>query len=500
MSSWVQYFMPRSRLLLICLGLVLALMALLWLVVSIQQLYFGVATLSPLLAQLLIGALLLALAALLGLLLYYITRFWRRRSPQARPEAPRSTVDAADKTLQALQQQIDQVQDEVARQALQQRSQQAARRFAEGALQVAVFGVGSTGKTSTINAIFGRQVGDTDATMGTTTASRRYRLRFHGVPREIHVVDTPGFLEASLWGDERSTAARELAANADLVLMVVDNDLQQSEYELLQSLLEIGKRLVLVLNKIDRYTDAERTAIIAQLQQRLAAAIAPDDIVAIAAAPAPVAVNGEQIIPPPQILPLLKRITAILRQEGNGLIADNILLQSRQLGEDARAILVQQRQSQADAVIERYQWISGGVVAVMPLPVVDLLAAAAVNAQMVIELSRVYGCEVSLEEAKALAISLAKTLGGVGIVKGAVELLTITLRLNPGTILIGQGVQGVTAAYLTRIAGKSFAEYFRRQQTWGDGGMMAVVQEQYRLERREEFLKRFVAQAIARVM
>ena len=500
LTPWAYCLMPRSRLLLICLGLVLALIALLWLIVSIQQLYLGVAAISPLLAQLLVGGLLVALAALLGLLVYYVTRFWRRRSPQSRPEAPRSTVEAADKTLQGLQQQIDQVQDEVARQALLQRSQRAARRFAEGALQVAVFGIGSTGKTSTINAIFGRQVGDTDATMGTTTTSRKYRLRFHGVPREIHIIDTPGLLEASLWGDERGTTSRELAANADLVLMIVDNDLQQSEYELLQSLLEIGKRLVLVLNKVDRYTDSEQTAIIAQLQQRLAAMVASEDIVAIAAAPAPVIISGEQIVPPPQILPLLKRIAAILRQEGNDLIADNILLQSRQVGADARAILVQQRQTQADAVIERYQWISGGVVAMMPLPVVDLLAAAAVNAQMVIELGRVYGCEVSLEEAKALALSLAKTLGGVGIVKGAVELLSVTLRLNPGTVLIGQGVQGVTAAYLTRIAGKSFAEYFRQQQTWGDGGMMSVVQEQYRLERREEFLKRFVEQAIARVV
>ncbi len=490
--------MPRSRLLLICLGVVLTLLLLLWFTASVQQLYLSVAAVSPLLAQLLLGLLGVAIAVLVGLLAYYAIQFRRSRSP-ARPAAPRSTVEAADKTLQALQQQIDQVQDEVARQALQQRSRRVAQRFDGDELRVVVFGTGSTGKTSTINAIVGRPVGDTDVAMGTTTASQAYRLRFRGVSRYIKLIDTPGLSEASLWGEERGQTALQLAAEADLILMVVDNDLQQSEYGLLRSLLAVGKRLVLVLNKADRYPNAEREAIVAQLQQRVGD-LAPEDVVAIAAAPAPVRVDGEQVTPPPQILPLLKRIAAILRQDGDDLIADNILLQSRQLGEEARAVVAQQRQAQADAVIERYQWISGGVVAVMPLPVVDLLAAAAVNAQMVIELGRVYGCEVSVEEAKALALSLARTLGGVGIVKGATELLTITMRLNPGTILIGQGVQGMTAAYLTRIAGKSFAEYFRRQQTWGDGGIMAVVQEQYGLERREEFLKRFVAQAIAQIV
>jgi len=33
----------------------------------------------------------------------------------------------------------------------------------------------------------------------------------------------------------------------------------------------------------------------------------------------------------------------------------------------------------------------------------------------------------------------------------------------------------VSAAYLTRIAGKSFIEYFRNNQDWGDGGITEVV-------------------------
>jgi len=69
---------------------------------------------------------------------------------------------------------------------------------------------------------------------------------------------------------------------------------------------------------------------------------------------------------------------------------NNILLQSQRLGEEARKLIDARRQ--AEKVVERFQWIGAGVVSVMPLPVVDLLATAAVNAQMVVEIGRIYGC------------------------------------------------------------------------------------------------------------
>ncbi|NES25087.1 MAG: YcjF family protein, partial [Symploca sp. SIO3E6] len=141
-----------------------------------------------------------------------------------------------------------------------------------------------------------------------------------------------------------------------------------------------------------------------------------------------------------------------------------------------------------------------GVIAVTPLPVVDLLATAAVNAQMVVEIGRIYGCELNMDRGRELALSLGKTLASLGIVKGAIQLLSAALQLNVATYLVGKAIQGVTAAYLTRIAGKSFIEYFRHNQDWGDGGMTEVVQKQFQLNRRDEFIKAFVQDAIARVV
>jgi uncharacterized protein (DUF697 family) len=223
--------------------------------------------------------------------------------------------------------------------------------------------------------------------------------------------------------------------------------------------------------------------------------------VAIAANPQPAKLEtGEIYQPEPDIVPLLRRMAAILRAEGEDLVADNILLQSLRLGEEARKLIDAQRRRQADKIVERFQWIGAGVVSVTPLPVVDLLATAAVNAQMVVEIGRIYGCELNMERGRELALSLAKTIASLGIVKGAIQLLSTALQTNPATFIIGRAVQGVTAAYLTRIAGKSFIEYFRHDQDWGDGGMTEVVQRQFQINRRDEFIKAFVQEAIARVV
>lgn len=67
-------------------------------------------------------------------------------------------------------------------------------------------------------------------------------------------------------------------------------------------------------------------------------------------------------------------------------------------------------------------------------------------------------------------------------------------------LIAGRAIQAVSAAYLTHIAGRSFIEYFRQDQDWGDGGMGEVVQRQFELNRRDEFVKAFVKDAFDRVV
>jgi len=497
--------MPLSRLLTLIVGLSLILGLMLWLINSLYRLYIQISFTAPLLANLL----LLLLIALIGMLIfafiYYIGLFGRSqkdsRQRRLAPKVPVVKTEAAEETLKAVRKQVTQIQDEVARQALLSRSREIESILSRGELSVVVFGTGSAGKTSLVNALIGRMVGQVGAPMGTTEAGETYSLKLKGLNRQILITDTPGILEAGIAGTEREQLARQLATEADLLLFVVDNDLRQSEYDPLRRLAEIGKRSLLVLNKTDLYSEDDKETILARLRQRIRGFIATSDVVAIAANPQSVVLeNRETFQPDPDVMPLIRRLAAVLRAEGEDLVADNILLQSQRLGEEARRLIDSQRQRQAEKVVERFQWIGAGVIAVTPLPVVDLLATAAVNAQMVVEIGRIYGCELNMERGRELALSLGKTLASLGIVKGAIELLSRALQLNVATFMVGKAIQGVTAAYLTRIAGKSFIEYFRHDQDWGDGGITEVVQRQFQLNRRDEFVKAFVQEAIARVV
>lgn len=495
--------MPLPRLLTLIFGVVLILGLMIWLVDSLSRLYWQLAY-YPLLSQALILLIILLLGVLIAAVVYYLfilPRSQKQKRRRVRPKIPAVKTEVAQETLNAIRQQVTQIQDEVARQELLSRSREIEQNLSRGELHVVIFGTGSSGKTSIVNALIGRMVGKVGAPMGTTEVGETYSLKLKGLNREILITDTPGILEAGVAGTEREKLARQLATEADLLLFVLDNDLRKSEYDPLQALAEIGKRSLVVLNKADLFLDSDREVILARLRERVRGLVAAQDVVAVAANPQTVRLeDGSVLQPESDIMPLIRRVVAVLRAEGEDLLADNILLQSQRLSEKARHLIDSQRRRQAEKIVDRFQWIGAGVIAVTPLPGIDLLATAAVNAQMVVEIGRVYGCDLNADRGRELALSLGKTLASLGIVKGAVSLITTALQLSVGGMLVGQAIQAVSAAYLTRIAGRSFIEYFRHDQDWGDGGITEVVQRQFQLNRKDEFIKSFVQEAITRVV
>ncbi len=497
--------MPRSRLLALTIGISIVLGLAIWLISSVAGLYSQIlwASGSPLLANLLLLLILIVVGVLIAVLVSYLQPLWKPKRKRRRhsPKPPQTKPEAVSQTLEAVRKQVTHIHDEVTRRVLLSRSREIEANVARGDVQIVVFGTGSAGKTSLVNALLGRVLGRVSAPMGTTQEGATYALKLKGLTREVIITDTPGILEAGIAGTERGEMARRLATEADLLLFVVDNDISLSEYEPLKVLAVMGKRSLLVFNKIDLYTDEDREAILAKLRSRVKSFIRPRDVVAATANPLPVELEtGEQFSPDPDIMPLVRRIVAVLRAEGEDLIADNILLQSQRLGDETRRLLEMQRRRQAEKIVDRYQWIGAVAIACTPVPGIDLLATAAVNAQMVVELGKVYGCELDMERGRELALSLGKTLVSLGVVKGAIQAVATALQFHLGTLLVGKAVQGVTAAYLTRIAGKSFIEYFRQDGDWGDGGITEVVKRQFQLVKKEAFMKAFVKDAIAKVV
>ncbi len=496
---------PRS--LTLILGIIVILVLMIWLASSLLGLVQNLQGISPVMAQIVVGLVILLLLVLIGAFVYYFViipaNTKRRQQRRSRPPViPAEKTAAAAENLEAIRAQLGQIHDEVTKQALLSRSREIEQNLQRGGLTIAVFGTGSAGKSSLINALVGRMVGEVGATMGTTTVGATHKMQLAGVKRDILIADTPGILEAGDAGSDREKEARRLAAEADLLLFILDGDLRQSEFKPLTDLVGIGKRSIIVLNKIDLLTEADLNIIMDSLRRKLQGYVnIQQDVIAVCANPQIVTLEtGERLKPDPDVMPLIKHIAAVVRSEGDDLLADNILLQSQRLGDEARGLIDSQRRRQAEKIVDRYQWIGGGVVAVTPLPVVDMLAAAAVNAQMIVEIGKVYDIDIDITQGRELAMSLGKTLVSLGIVKGVLTLVTTFLEVSIVGLVLGRAIQGVSAAYLTRIAGKSFIEYFRQDQNWGDGGMTEVVQRQFQLERKDEFMKAFIKDAIVNVV
>ena len=412
-----------------------------------------------------------------------------------------SKKEAAGKSLKTIDDLIGLINDEVKAKALKDEKNRVSLELDRGDIILVVFGIGSSGKTSLIRALLKRIVGKVSPEMGATKTLETYRLKLKGLTRGIRIIDTPGILEAGEKGREREKNALNEARKADLMLVVIEGDLRSAETKIIRTLSKLGKRLLLVLNKIDLRGENEEKRLIEILNSRCNDFLDPEDIICTSASPQTIAIAGKSPYQPkPEISSLIRRLANILHQEGEELIADNILIQCSNLGKEGKRLLVKQRNKSARKCIDKYGWISSGVLILTPLPVIDMLAAAAVNAQMVIEIAKIYGVEITNESAKNLAISVGKILAAMGLVKGGVSLISSTLSLSLPTLVVNKVIQGVSVSWLTRIAGASFITYFQQNQNWGDGGIQKVVEYHYNLNKRDEYFKKFIRRAYERVI
>ena len=243
---------------------------------------------------------------------------------------------------------------------------------------------------------------------------------------------------------EREAEARDLAARADLLLFVVDHDLVRSEFEPMAALARQGKRSIVALNKKDRLVDADREAILAKLRERLAGLVAPADVVAVAASPRPIPVRIQAARrvgddrpggpSRPTWEPLRKRIAAVLDREGDSLRAGNLLLRAHLINSEARDQLSRERDVRAQAVIDKFQWMTAGTVFANPIPALDLMAAGAVQYQMISELAAVYGVEITAAHVKMIGTQMIQMLLKTGLVEATTSPDRRPVQVDPGRL------------------------------------------------------------------
>ena len=155
----------------------------------------------------------------------------------------------------------------------------------------------------------------------------------------------------------------------------------------------MAQRLVLVLNKSDRYTRADRELLLQTLRERTEGLIQPQDIVIAAAQPTErivilVDADGNETetrrCPPADVTALRERIWDILKAEGKTMAALNAGLFAGRFSDRLSREIITIRHDVADKIVRNYCLGKGVAVALNPIPVADILAAVATDAAMIL--------------------------------------------------------------------------------------------------------------------
>ena len=352
-----------------------------------------------------------------------------------------------------------------------------------GHIHIAVLGRVSVGKSSVLNALIGEQRFSTSALHGETKQNEiaQWDEQESG---SLFLIDTPGINEID--GEARERMAREVSQRSDLVLFVIDGDMTDSEHNALQGLAQEHRPLLLVLNKCDRYSAAQREDLRNNLLARLEQIISPENLVEVAADPAPrivIAVDDEgreiesERPSPPDVTALKDRIWDILEAEGKTLAALNASLFAGDLSDKVGARVLATRKQLGEKVIRNYSLVKGIAVAINPVPIADLISAVAVDVSMVAHLSEVYGLPMTRSQSgtliKAISGQLLLLMGATWLIHLASSLLKAG-SAGLSTVLTA-GAQGAVAYYSTYVVGRAAEEYLAAGCSWGEDGPKQVI-------------------------
>jgi uncharacterized protein len=333
----------------------------------------------------------------------------------------------------------------------------------------------------------------------------------------LKYIETPALFAIGEDREAAAATAQNISLNADLVLFLTNGDLTATEYKYLDALQQARQRVILLFNQADRYLPEERNLILHKLQSTVANKLPAADIVTISTAPTALKVRQIQAdgtaietleTPPVEIDTLAQQLTNVLATDSEKLVWANTYRQGTQVHTAAKTRLNQVRRDRSLPLVEQNQWIVAAAAFANPLPALDLLATAAVNAQMVVDLGAIYQQKFSIEHAKAAAGAMGNVMVKLGMVEVCTQAVAAALKTNAVTFVAGGLVQGLSAAYLTHIAGLTLVEYLEAQdliapeptREWNLDLLGNTLQKVFQANQRIAYVQTVVKQGIDRLV
>ena len=240
----------------------------------------------------------------------------------------------------------------------------------EATSRLIIVGPVNSGKSTLFNRLHGHKLSATSAVPGTTTGVVEHPIG------PFLLVDTPGFGE--VWGIDRASVAEEAIAHADLALLLLDAvaGVRQSDLDLYEHLQAQGIPIIVVLNKSDLIR--RELSHVLENAERL-----------LETRPIPIsAKNGDGIVD--------KLVPMILSAQPGVAVAMAKALPSV-------------REHVVNQIIRRTAWVNA-LIALSPVPGLDIPLLLASQTRLVLRIAAVYGHSMTVSHARELLTTMAGSL------------------------------------------------------------------------------------------
>ena len=322
-------------------------------------------------------------------------------------------------------------------------------RLKEKKIRIGIYGKSGVGKSSVLNSLLNKDIFKTDIINGSTREiqAKEWTLKDQTL-KSIELLDSPGFDFCDIKFPDKIYSSIN---HSDLILFVVAGDINRNEVSEISSFIKDGKKIIVILNKIDLFKKNELKEIIENIKFKL-----PKNL------NIPIIINHENN--------LKNYIAKIINQHGEILLTLNSLQLADKLFLQIKGQRLKRRQKLAQSTIGKFSTIKASAVALNPFIFFDVAGSFALDTALISELGKIYGLNLKGESTRKIFKNISINNLFLGFTQVGVntsfnlirKVILLTAPLTNGVSLLPYGpiaiIQAAIAVHSTKILGKLAAK------------------------------------------
>ena len=322
-------------------------------------------------------------------------------------------------------------------------------RLKEKKIRIGTYGKSGVGKSSVLNYLLKKDIFKTNIINGSTRKIQKeeWALKDQKL-NSIELLDSPGFDFCDIkFPDKIYSCIHHL----DLILFIVSGDINRNELSEVGSLIKDGKKIIVILNKIDLFKKNELKEIIENIKFKL-----PKDL------NIPIIINQKNN--------LENYLRKVIDHNGETLLTLNSLQLADKLFLQIKEQRLKRRQKLAQSTIGKFSTIKASAVALNPFIFFDVAGSFALDTALIGELIKIYDLNLKGQSTRKIFKNISMNNLLLGVTQVGVhtsfnlikKVILLTAPFTNGLSLLPYGpiavIQAAIAIQSTKIIGKLAAK------------------------------------------